>query len=117
MQLAHTMVCVPRSRMDILSEAEIDAVAGKPKLVTRYKLTDSQRVFEILTQRQEKAAKKTAAATANQKDKKGSKTSRFFDNPVVKQAERTAASVITHSLLGALGLDGRPGRAGRKRLF
>jgi len=102
--------------MDILSEAEIDAVAGKPKLVTRYKLTDSQRVFEIVTQRQEKDAKKTAA-TANQKDKKGSKTSRFFDNPVVKQAERTAASVITHSLLGALGLDGRPGRAGRKRLF
>ena len=31
----------------------------------------------------------------------------FFDNPVVKQVGRTAASVITRSLLGALGLGGR----------
>ena len=39
----------------------------------------------------------------------------FFDNPVVKQAERTAGSVITRTLLGVLGLGGR-GRS-RKTLF
>jgi len=38
----------------------------------------------------------------------------FFDNPVVKQVGRTAASVITRSLLGVLGLGGR---SRRKSLF
>jgi hypothetical protein len=33
-------------------------------------------------------------------------TGGFFDHPVVKQVGRTAAAVLTRSLLGALGLAG-----------
>jgi len=35
----------------------------------------------------------------------------IFDNPIVKQVGRTAASVITRSLLGVLGLGGRRSRS------
>jgi DNA helicase HerA-like ATPase len=114
--LAHTMLCAPRSRMDILSEVEIDAVVAKSKLVSKYNQTiDSQSAYEILTQKLEEASKKTEEEE-QEKPKKGAKAEPgFFDNPVVKQVGRTAANVITRSLLGALGLGGRTTR--RKSLF
>src|SRR6476646_10634880 len=37
--LLHTMLCPPRSRMNILSEAEINAVISKSKLVNKYNRT------------------------------------------------------------------------------
>lgn len=115
--LAHTMLCAPRSRMDILSDAEIDAIVAKSKLVNKYnQVIDSQSAYEILTQKLDEAAKKTEEEQQDTKDKKSAKAEPgFFDNPVVKQVGRTAASVITRSLLGALGLGGRTTR--RKSLF
>jgi predicted flap endonuclease-1-like 5' DNA nuclease len=115
--LAHTMLCAPRSRMDILSDAEIDGLVAKSKLAPKYnQVIDSQSAYEILTQKLEEAAKKTEEQQQEQTDKKGAKAEPgFFDNPVVKQVGRTAASVITRSLLGALGLGGRTTR--RKSLF
>ena len=47
------------------------------------------------------------AQTAQQK---APKETSIFDTPAMKQVERTAASVITRSLLGALGLGGRTKR-------
>lgn len=111
--LVHTMLLSPRSRMDILSDAEIDAVVGKSKLIGKYnQAIDSQSAYEILTQKLEDAAKKTTDA---QDDKKTKAEPGFFDNPIVKQVGRTAASVITRSLLGALGLGGRSSKS--KSLF
>ena len=34
--LAHTMLCSPRSRMDIFTQQEIDVINGKSKLVAKY---------------------------------------------------------------------------------
>jgi len=110
--LVHTMLLAPRSRMDILSDAEIDAIVGKSKLVSKYnQVIDSQSAYEILTQKLEDAANKSAEAAT---DKKTKAEPGFFDNPIVKQVGRTAASVITRGLLGALGLGGR---SSRKSLF
>ena len=53
------------------------------------------------------------AASAQEKEEKkrpAKKEETFFDNPTVKQVGRTAASIITRSLLGALGLGGRTTR-------
>jgi hypothetical protein len=36
--------------------------------------------------------------------RKAAKEEDIFDNPILKQAGRTAASIITRSLLGALGV-------------
>ena len=115
--LAHTMLCAPRSRMDILTPGEIDTVVSHSKLVAKYnQAIDSHSAYEILTDKLNDAAKKSE--DEKQDDDKGSrrpakKEPGFFDNPVVKQVGRTAASVITRSLLGVLGLGGRR----RKRLF
>jgi DNA helicase HerA-like ATPase len=111
--LVHTLLCAPRSRMDILMDAEIDQLVAGSKLAAKYaKEIDSDSAYEILTRKLEQAA----AAAPPEEEKPaagGGRTTRepsFFDNPVVKQVGRTAASVITRSLLGALGLTGRSRR-------
>ncbi|MBX9784485.1 MAG: DUF853 domain-containing protein [Chitinophagaceae bacterium] len=115
--LVHTMLTPPRSRMDVLSDAEVDDLINKSKLVKKYATTiDNQSAYEIITDKLNEAAEKTKAAEEQaQQEKEEKKTSKdekgFFDNPVVKQVGRTAANVITRSLLGALGLGGR----GRKK--
>lgn len=111
--LAHTLLCSPRSRMDVLTDAEIDAIVGKSKLVAKYnQAVDSKSAYEILTAKLEEAAEKTQEEEPEKRTTK--KEPGFFDNPIVKQAGRTAASIITRSLLGALGLGGR---SKKKSLF
>ncbi len=110
--LVHTMLIAPRSRMDVLSDSEIDGIVAKSKIAAKYnQIIDSQSAYEILTDKLNEAAEKSAeqkeAAEEEKAEKKSSKKEGFFDNPMVKQAGRTAANVITRSLLGALGLGGR----------
>ncbi len=109
--LVHCMMSPPRSRMDILSPAEIDAVVGKSKLVAKYNQTiDSQSAYEILT-----AKLQEAAANNGGQQQTGGKAAKpepstfekIVNSQAARQVERTAASVITRSLLGALGLGGR----------
>lgn len=107
--LVHTMLCPPRSRMDVLSETEIDALVAKSKLAKKYnEIIDSESAYEILTAKLEEASKKAEEEKEETEEKKKEKEEPgFLDNPIVKQIGRTAASVITRSLLGALGLGGR----------
>ena len=107
--LVHTMLCTPGSRMDILSGAEIDAIVSKSKLASRYNKTiDRESACEILTAKLNRAAEQEAEDKQEKTTtKRAKKEESFFDNPVVRQAGRTAASIITRSLLGALGLGGR----------
>lgn len=117
--LAHVMLRPPRSRMDVLSDVEIDALTSNSKLVAKYnKVVDTESAYEILNAKLEEAAEKTAQqkeALEEQKlEKKTTKKEEgFFDNPMVKTVGRTAANMITRSLLGALGLGGRT----RKKSF
>lgn len=115
--LVHTMLCPPTSRMDILTNDEIETLVNKSKLAKKYnEIVDTESAYEILTEKLERAAEKSKEEEEEEEDNKKTKKTEggFFDNPVVKQVGRTAASVITRSLLGALGLGGR-GR--RKSLF
>ena len=113
--LVHTMLFPPRSRMDILTESEIDNIVGHSKLVAKYnRAIDSESAYEILTAKLQQATQQAEQQKqVQQKQKTGAKKDdSFFDSPVVKQMERTAASVLTRSVLGVLGLGGR-----RKRIF
>lgn len=107
--LIHTMLCCPRSRMDVLSDTEIDTIISHSKLAAKYsEVVDTESAYEILTAKLETAAAKSEEEAQH---KTGTKAEPgFFDNPVVKQVGRTAASIITRSLLGALGLGGRSRR-------
>jgi DNA helicase HerA-like ATPase len=114
--LVHCMLRPPQSRMDILTEAEIDALVGKSKIAARYnKAVDSESAYEILNEKLKEAAEKSDESKEEKTERKTKKEETFLDNPMVKQAGRTAASVITRTLLGVLGLGGRSRR--RKSLF
>jgi len=115
--LVHTMLCPPRSRMDILTDAEIDKLVSGSKLAGKYnQAIDSESAYEILTGKLDAAAQKAdeeKQVIKEQKQQRANtkKEDTIFDNPMVKQVGRTAASVITRSLLGVLGLGGRRGRS------
>ena len=116
--LVHTLLASPRSRMDVLSDTEIDALVAKSKLTKKYAETeDSQSAYEILTAKLEEAAAKGEEAKAAKTTGKQPKSvvEEVLDNSVTRQIGRTAASVITRSLLGALGLGGR--RSTKKTWF
>lgn len=123
--LVHTLLCAPRSRMDVLASEEIDTIINQSKLVKKYsEIIDSNSAYEILNTKIEDAAQRTKEE-AEQKEKeeeeeketkKEKKEPGFFDNPTVKQIGRTAASVITRSLLGALGISSTT-RVRRKSLW
>jgi DNA helicase HerA-like ATPase len=107
--LVHTMLVPPKSRMDILTDSEIGQLTGQSKLTAKYaSQVDANSAYEILNQKLAAASEAVNAGeeTANARPGKQAKEDGFFDNPVVKQVGRTAASIITRSLLGALGLGG-----------
>lgn len=111
--LAHVMLCAPRSRMDVLSEAEVDEVVAQSRLARKYsEVIDTHSAYEILNAKIETAVAKTSAQAAssstdnNQAPGTASLLEQILDNPIAKQVGRTAANIITRSLLGALGLGG-----------
>ena len=116
--LVHAMLCPPRSRMDILTDGEMDNIISHSKLVAKYNQSiDNESAYEMLTGKLEQASQKAEQdrETAHEQQTSGrtaKKEESIFDNPMVKQVGRTAASVLTRSLLGVLGLGGR-----RKSLF
>jgi len=118
--LVQCMMCSPRSRMDVLTDAEIDVIISQSKIAGKYnQVIDSQSAYEILTDKLNEAAEKTEEIKKQQTEEKGTKTTAkkekgFFDDPVVKSMTRTAGNTIVRSLLGALGLGGR---SRRKSLF
>lgn len=112
--LVHVMLTSPHSRMDILSESEIAQLMAQSTLAPKYAVAlDTESAYEILTAKLQAAAsaeaEQSAASKVKPKQSKPAKSTleEVMDSSVVKQAGRTAASIITRSLLGALGLNGR----------
>ncbi len=118
--LSYTMLCSPRSRMDILSDDEINTVISKSKLIAKYNQEiDKDSAYEILSGRIEAAQ---AQKVQDEEEKAAAKVSRtakpeksmleeILSSPVAKQAARTATSTLTNTLvrglMGVLGLGGR----------
>jgi DNA helicase HerA-like ATPase len=122
--LVHVMLAPPTSRMDVLADSEIDATVAKSKLASKYnRVVDSESAYEILNEKLKDAAAGSDEDDEEEQDKKGTrgrpkKEETFLDNPMIKQVGRTAAGIITRSLLGALGLGGRTrSRSRSKSLF
>jgi DNA helicase HerA-like ATPase len=113
--LAATMLVSPRSRMDILSAGEIDTIVNSSKLVKKYNQEiDNESAYEILTAKLNEAAAKTAQETSEKAPSKGGRQKEeksvletVLTSSAARQVGRTAANMITRSLLGALGLGGK----------
>jgi uncharacterized protein len=119
--LVHTFLLPPATRMDILSENEIDKLVNASTLVKKYAvMIDNDSAYEMLTEKLAEAATRESNEAAEKQAAKGSKKSSgeesIFDNTIVRQAGRTAASIITRSLLGALGISSTSRRK-KKGLF
>jgi DNA helicase HerA-like ATPase len=117
--LVHCMLQPPQSRMDILTEVEIDSLVSKSKIAGKYNIVvDSESAYEILNEKLNQAAKedeqikqRKIVEKAEKKSRKEDKT--IFDDPIVKSMTRTGGNEIVRSLLGTLGLGGKS----RNRLF
>jgi DNA helicase HerA-like ATPase len=112
--LAHVLLASPSSRMDILSDNEIQDLVSNSPLARKYsQVVDTESAYEILTAKLQEAAasgeSKAASGGGRSSKTKEEKSTleEVMDSTVVKQMGRTAANVITRSLLGALGLGGR----------
>jgi DNA helicase HerA-like ATPase len=115
--LAVTFMCPPKSRMDILSDDEIDTLIENSKLIAKYnKEVDRESAYEILTTKIEKAAQleaeeetvkkgTTASSTSTRKEKSTLET--VLSSSAARQVGRTAANILTRTLLGALGVSTR----------
>jgi DNA helicase HerA-like ATPase len=113
--LAATMLVSPRSRMDVLTDAEADALVNASKLVKKYnREIDNESAYEILTAKLQEAAEKTTEEKQEKPAVKGGKQKEeksvletVLTSSAARQVGRTAANIITRSLLGALGLGGK----------
>jgi uncharacterized protein len=111
--LVHTMMAPPMSRMDVITDAEATQLIANSKIAKKYnEPVDSESAYEILTKKiaeNSEAIAEQEAEKAEQKEEAKSEKSGggFFDSPILKQVGRTAATVLTRGLLGALGIGGR----------
>ena len=112
--LAATLLCAPKSRMDILNEQEIDEIVLNSKLIPIYnQLIDRDSAYEMLTEKLDFAKRKEVKDVkkepkSRKKRRVTSKSSfqQIMSSPAVKQVGRTVAREFTRGLLGVLGLGG-----------
>lgn len=117
--LVHTMMSPPQSRMDILSDTEMQTLIRQSKLYNKYNHEmDSESAYEILSEKIEQSAKEEAAIQQQKEAEKEAvrqaKTTRttgragkstvekMLDNTMTRQVARTAAREVTRGLLGVL---------------
>jgi DNA helicase HerA-like ATPase len=111
--LVHCMIRPPQSRMDILSESEIDELVSHSKIARKYnEVVDTKSAYEMLTEKLEQAAEKKEEDDQRKQQEKeerrpAKKEKGFFDDPTVKSMTRTAGNTLVRTLLGVLGLGGR----------
>lgn len=112
--LAATLLCAPRSRMDILTPAEIDEIISGSKIAAKYnEVIDRESALEILNKKieehaaeqQKEAAEKVEAKTKTGKTEK-STVEKVLTSTTAKQVGRTVAREVTRGLLGILGIGG-----------
>lgn len=111
--LAATLLCAPKSRMDILTPGEIDELVAKSMLVKKYnELIDRESAYEILNKKieqitQVKEAEESAQQESSErKGKEKSVVGEILGSTVTRQIGRTVAREVTRGLLGILGIGG-----------
>jgi DNA helicase HerA-like ATPase len=113
--LVHTMIRPPQSRMDVLTDSEVGSLVSSSRLAGKYnQVMDSHSAYEILNEKILVAEQRSGeirqmeeqAKAKAREEKRAPKEKSILDNPIVRSAGRTAATMITRSLLGVLGLGG-----------
>jgi DNA helicase HerA-like ATPase len=108
--LAATMLATPGSRMDILTNDELNGIVKVSPLAAKYnQVVDRESAYEILQGKLSVApAEKSSSTGTSKKDKEESVLEEALNSTAGKQVVRTLAREVTRGILGVLGL-------GRKR--
>jgi DNA helicase HerA-like ATPase len=122
--LASTLLCAPKSRMDILTESEMEEIISKSKLAVKYsQIIDRESAYEILNQKiqianqQQEEQKLETAHQSGGASKEKSTFENILNSTVTRQVGRTVAREVTRGLLGVLGLGGSTSRSRKRSLF
>lgn len=120
--LAATLLCAPRSRMNTLTDAELNEIVSTSSLARKYnQAIDSESAHELLSKRISQAnAGKSEPASDKQQKSTGSRPEKtvmekVLDSPLTRQAGNTIVRELTRGLLGVLGL--RSSGRGKRRSF
>ena len=104
--IVQTMLRAPQSRMDVLTEAEIDKILRGSQIMEKYnEVINRESAYEILTGKVETTYGSEVQKPA-QKEEPGM-FEKVLKSPVAKQVGSTLARELTRGLLGILGLGGR----------
>ncbi|HNQ13890.1 MAG TPA: DUF853 family protein [Bacteroidia bacterium] len=119
--LAHTMLCAPQSRMDILNEKEIDELVKRSTLVKKYNQSiDRESAYELLNAKLKSIQEEEEEENTDPESKKGKEETvigKAVDSTVGRQVMRTVARELTRGLLGVLGIKSSTRRRSRKSIF
>lgn len=109
--LAHCLLRAPQSRMDILSEMEIDTIVSKSRIIRKYnEVMDRESAYEILTAKIEDAGEDAhrnemeRQKTAGRQRTEKSTLEKVADSTLTRQIGRTVARELTRGILGVLGV-------------
>jgi DNA helicase HerA-like ATPase len=110
--LAATYMRAPMTRMDVLTEQEIQSLVRSSELVSDYEETiDNETAYEILKEKIEASQKKEhqeklreETRKAGSKKEEDSLIEQLSKNTMVRQVSRTMARELARGLLGALGV-------------
>lgn len=112
--LTATMMCSPASRMDVLSDTEINELVQASQLTRVYnRVLDRESAFEMLNRRMQDANETDEKENDSKTEKKSTTKEepgtfeKMLKSPVVRAVGVSVAGLITRSLLGSLGLKSR----------
>ncbi len=107
--LVHTLLRAPQSRMDILTDQEINKIVGMSGIARKYAtIIDRESALEILTEKIEIARQRQAEKPTRGKGRRANQDQSVFeqilDSPTTRQVGRTIARELTRGLLAVLGV-------------
>lgn len=107
--LIHTYLTAPQSRMDVISEAEMDALVSKSQLAGIYNETiNRESAYEILSGKLESHAQETEEKKAEKTDTKAEKKKKeepsMIEDVINSSAGKVVIREVTRGLLGILGI-------------
>lgn len=117
--LVRTMMRAPESRMDVLSQSEIEAVIDTSVLAPKYKQTiNRESAYEILSEKMAEAAHDEIKEEKKKSYKKPTPT--YFEKTVdqfTRQFTRDVSREISRGLLGVLGLGNKRSKKSKGWFF
>lgn len=114
--LVHTLIRPPQSRMDVLTEEELHTLVSRSKIAAKYnEVLDSESAYELLNNKLGSIQEQKAVEEKEKEKDEKSTLETILDNPIARQAGRTAASILTRTLLGAFGLSSTSSRSRKKK--